>query len=211
MDSPESAFVQSNISSGLDAPVRTGAFSVKVPARPAGGERAPGAGNIPRLVAVLILAAILLVPIWSVAFPPLLDYPNHLARSFVLAHLNDPAFTFSRFYRADWGAYPYLGMDAALAVLGRLLPIEKAGRLFLSLCALALPAAAWFFLRQANPGEDYTALWALLIAYNVFFLEGFLNFDLSLAVGFLALGFWLRWLAKQSIVRWVAALAVFTV
>src|SRR3984893_1829586 len=192
MDSPESAFVQSPISSGLRV------------------ESAPAARHILRFVAVLILAAALLVPIWSVAFPPLLDYPNHLARSFVLAHLADPAFTFSRFYRADWGAYPYLGMDAALAVLGRLFPIETAGRLFLSLCALALPAAAWFFLRQANPGEDYTALWALLIASNVFFLEGFLNFDLSLAVGFLALGLWLRWLAKLGVVRWIASLAAFT-
>jgi hypothetical protein len=99
MASPESASLQSPISSGLDAPVRTGAFGVKA-------ERTPAAENIPRLVAVLILAAILLVPIWSVAFPPLLDYPNHLARSFVLAHLADPAYTFSRFYRADWGAYP---------------------------------------------------------------------------------------------------------
>jgi hypothetical protein len=169
------------------------------------------AGNILRLVALLILATMLLVPIWSATFPPLLDYPNHLARSFVLAHVNDPEFTFNRFYRADWGAYPYLGMDASLAVLGRLFSIETAGRVFLSLCALALPAAAWFFLRQVNPGDDTTPLWALLIAYNVFFLEGFLNFDLSLAVGFLALGFWLRWLAKQSIARWVAALAVFTV
>jgi hypothetical protein len=168
------------------------------------------AGNILRLVALLILATMLLVPIWSAAFPPLLDYPNHLARSFVLAHLNDPEFTFNRFYRADWGAYPYLGMDASLAVLGHLFSIETAGLVFLSLCALALPAAAWFFLRQVNPGDDATALWALLIAYNVFFLEGFLNFDLSLAVGFLALGFWMRWLEKQSIARWVAALAVFT-
>jgi hypothetical protein len=146
-----------------------------------------------------------------VAFPPLLDYPNHLARSFVLAHLNDPAFAFSRFYRADWGAYPYLGMDASLAVLGRLFPIETAGRIFLSLCALTLPAAGWFFLRQVNPGEDATALWSLLIAGNVFFLEGFLNFDLSISLGFLALGLWFRWLAKQSIARWVAALVAFIV
>ena len=60
-----------------------------------------------------------------------------------------------------------------------------------------------------NPGEDATALWTLLIACNVFFLEGFLNFDLSLAVGFLALGLWLRWLAKQSIARWIAAIFAF--
>jgi len=173
-------------------------------------EPAPAVGKILRLVAVVILVVALLVPIWSAAFPPLLDYPNHLARSFILAHINDPAFTFSRFYRADWGAYPYLGMDASLAVLGRLFPIETAGRVFLSLCALALPAAAWFFLRQVNAGDDAAALWALLIACNVFFLEGFSNFDLSLAVGFLALGFWLRWLAKYSTARWVAALATFT-
>src|SRR5258708_18954024 len=101
-------------------------------------------------------------------------------------------------------------MDASLAVFGRLFPIETAGRVFLSLCALALPGAAWFFLRQVNPDEDATALWALLIACNVFFLEGFLNFDLSLAVGFLALGFWLRWIAKHNIARWAAALAAFT-
>jgi hypothetical protein len=203
MASPESASLQSPISSGLDAPVRTGALNVKV-------EPASAAGNILRLIALLILAAILLVPIWSVAFPPLLDYPNHLARSFVLAHLADPAFTFNRFYRADWGAYPYLGMDASLAALGRLFPIETAGRVFLSLCVLALPAAAWFFLRHVNPGEDAAALWALLIAANVFFLEGFLNFDLSLAVGFLGLGFWLSWLAKRGIARWVATLVTFT-
>src|ERR1700681_2421131 len=88
-----------------------------------------------RWVVLPIFAAMLVLPVWIVAFPPMLDYPNHLARSFVLAHLNDPAFTFTRFYRADWGAYPYLGMDASLAVLVRLFPIETAGRVFLSVCA----------------------------------------------------------------------------
>src|SRR6202166_1968254 len=157
-----------------------------------------------RFAGVFILAAMLLTPIWIVAFPPLLDYPNHLARAFVLAHLNDSHFSFQQFYRADWGAYPYLGMDASLAVLGRVLPIETAGRVYLSLCLLALPAAAWFFLRQAQPAAEAAFLWALLIAYNVFFLEGFLNFDLSLAVGFFSLGLWLRWVARAEIWRWLA-------
>src|SRR5580704_19535091 len=107
-----------------------------------------------RLTGGLILAGMLLAPIWIVSFPPLLDYPNHLARAFVLAHLNDSHFSFQQFYRSDWGAYPYLGMDASLAVLGRLFPIETAGRVYLSLCALALPAAAWFFIRQAQPGSE---------------------------------------------------------
>lgn len=168
------------------------------------------ANSLLRLAGVLILAAMLLAPIWTAAFPPLLDYPNHLARAFVLAHLNDSHFSFRQFYRADWGAYPYLGMDASLAVLVRLFPIETAGRVYLSLCVLGLPAAAWFFLRQAQPDSEAASLWSLLIAYNVFFLEGFLNFDLSLAVGFLALGLWLRWLARSGTGRWIAALLAFT-
>jgi hypothetical protein len=163
-----------------------------------------------RVTGIVILASMLLAPIWLVAFPPLLDYPNHLARAFVLAHVNDAHFSFRNFYRADWGAYPYLGMDASLAVLGRIFPIETAGRVYLSLCVLALPGAAWFFLRQAQPKSDAAFLWALLIAYNVFFLEGFLNFDLSIAVGFVALGVWLRWLGGPSRGRWIAALVAFT-
>jgi hypothetical protein len=163
-----------------------------------------------RAASILILAVLLLAPIWSVQFPPLLDYPNHLARSFVLSHLQDSSFSFGNYYRADWGAYPYLGMDASLAILGRFLPIETAGRVFLSLCVLALPAAAWFFLRQVNAGEGSAAAWSLLIAFNVFFLEGFLNFDLSLAVGLLALGLWLRWLEKPGTTRWIATLLAFT-
>ena len=116
-----------------------------------------------------ICAGLLLLPIWSVAFPPLLDYPNHLARAFVLAHLNDAHFSFAQFYRADWGAYPYLGMDASLAVLGPMFPIETAGRVYLSLCLLALPAAAWFFLRQAQPETETAFLWALLHRLQRFF------------------------------------------
>jgi hypothetical protein len=169
------------------------------------------ASKIFRVTGIVILAAMLLAPIWTVAFPPLLDYPNHLARAFVLAHLNDTHFSFREFYRSDWGAYPYLGMDASLAVLGRIFPIETAGRVYLSLCALALPGAAWFFLSEAQPlGADGGFLWALLIAYNVFFLEGFLNFDLSISVGLVALGLWLRWLANPSRGRWIAALLAFT-
>jgi hypothetical protein len=163
-----------------------------------------------RCAGALILAVMLLAPIWTSAFPPLLDYPNHLARAFVLAHLHDPHYSFAEFYRADWGAYPYLGMDASLAVLGRVFPIETAGRVYLSLCVLAIPAATWFFVHEAQPGAEAAFLWSLLIAYNVFFLEGFLNFDLSIAVGFLALGVWLRWLAKPGTGRWIAALLCFT-
>ena len=174
---------------------------------------APAPRQSPSIVyaaGLCVLIVMLLAPIWMVAFPPLLDYPNHLARAFVLAHLHDANFSFQQYYRSDWGPYPYLGMDASLAVLVKLFAIETAGRVYLSLCVLALPAAVWFFLRQAQPTAQAAALWALLVAYNVFFLEGFLNFDLSVAIGLVAVGLWLRWLARPSFGRWFAALVAFT-
>ncbi|MBZ5552052.1 MAG: hypothetical protein LAO21_04980 [Acidobacteriia bacterium] len=160
-----------------------------------------------RILFLVLLSALLLIPIWLVEFPPLLDYPNHLAQSFVLTHLDDPSFHFSEFYGQEWHFYPYLTMNAFLMGMQHLIPLEWAGRIFLSLCLLAMPLCVWFYLRQANPGNDSLSLWALLLSYNVFFLYGYLNFYLSVALCFLALGLWIRFLNHQSLLRWLIALA----
>ena len=77
----------------------------------------------------------------------------------------------------------------------------------LSLGVLALPAAVWFFLRQANPGEDALAVWGLLGVFNVFFFYGFLGYFCSLSLLFLTCGLWLRWLARRSMGGWVLTCA----
>jgi len=152
-------------------------------------------------VLLLTLAGGLLAPIWTVRYPPLVDYPFHLATAFVLEHLKDPAFHFREFYTSDWNTQPYLAMYVVLVGLQRIMSIYVAGRLLLSLCVLSVPAAAWFFLRQANPGEESLACWSLLISHNLFFfLYGFLNFQLGFALCLLILGVWLRYLERP---RWL--------
>lgn len=153
-------------------------------------------------VFVLALAAALAAPVWIVQYPPLLDYPNHLARSFVLSHLHDPSYSFSRYYEAHWGPYPYLGMDLLLILFQQFLPVHIAGKLLLTLCLVAVPAAFWLFLRQVNPGNDELAIWALLVACSEFFLESFLAFQLSIAAGLLFLAFWFRWKQGITAKRW---------
>ncbi|HJY88347.1 MAG TPA: hypothetical protein VKE24_16050 [Candidatus Acidoferrales bacterium] len=158
----------------------------------------------------LVIAGLLVAPIWVVDYPPLLDYPNHLAGSFVLAHLNDPTYRFGQYYGAEWGFYPYLAMDVILLGLHPFLPPLVAGRVFLSLLVLGMPLACWFFLRQANPGEDHLALWGLLNAYHIFFIYGFLNFYLSVVMCLVTLGLWLRYLERPSLLRWCALLLAAT-
>lgn len=163
-----------------------------------------------RIFLLLLIGGVLLTPIWSVRYPPLLDYPNHLASAFVLAHLKEPGFRFHQFYEAHWGFYPYLAMNVMLIGLERFFSIELAGHLFLSLCILALPLAAWFFVRQANPGSEALAFWWLPVSYNLFFLYGYLNMLLSMALCLLAVGLWLRYLSRPSAIRWCGVLVAVT-
>jgi hypothetical protein len=158
----------------------------------------------------VMLAGFLVAPIWIVAWPPLLDYPNHLASAFVLAHLKDPAYHFNHFFRAEWGLYPYLAEYLILVGLERFMSVELAGRILLSMYLLAFPLSVWFFVRQVNPGQDSMAFWGLLAAHNLFFLYGFLNFCLSLPACFLALALWLRYLARPNFARWCLVLAGLT-
>jgi hypothetical protein len=153
-----------------------------------------------------LIGVALLLPIWIVRFPPLLDFPNHLASSFVLARLHNPSFEFGQWYSANWGLRPYIATDFLMGALGRVMPQLIAGKIMLSLGVLGLPLAAWFFLRQANPGENASALWILLVAHNIFFLYGFVGFYCSLALMFLALGLWLRWLKSPSPAGWTFTL-----
>ena len=65
--------------------------------------------------AAIALAVALAAPFFLVDMPPVLDYPNHLARFMVLAHPGDRAL--SAMYAPHWVLLPNLGAD----ILGMLL------------------------------------------------------------------------------------------
>lgn len=161
---------------------------------------------------VLPICCALLAPIWTVRYPVIVDYPNHLASAYVLAHLKDASFHFSEYYAAHWSLTPYLTMDLILLALQKVMSIDIAGRMLLSLCVLAVPGATWFFIRSANPEEEGLALWSLLISYNLYFLLwGMLNLQLGLALCLLVIGVWLRHLQRPRAASWLLLLALTTV
>ncbi len=162
--------------------------------------------RITRTLGLILLAVLVVLPVWCVKYPPLLDYPNHLASSYVLVHLHDPSLPFREWYGAKWGFYPYLAMEVSLRFLQALMNVELAGRIYLTMALLALPLATWFFLRQANRGQDAVAFWALVATHNIFFLLSYLNFYVSLSFCFLSLGLWLKWLARRRAILWLATL-----
>src|SRR5579872_2985478 len=157
---------------------------------------------------LVLLAALMLLPVWCVQQPPLLDYPNHLARTFVLTHLHDPSYHFANYFKSVWGPYPYVGMDLLLIAMQQFMPLAVAGKLLLSICILLFPLSLWWFLRNAAPGQQSLALFGCVLSYQSFFIAGFVNFQLGLSLACILMGYWYRYCKEPSRGRWFVALGL---
>ena len=145
----------------------------------------------PVLLCALLLCALLLAPLALVDMPPLLDYPNHLARATVLAFGDDPIL--ARMYAARWAVIPNLGSDLVLPPLLHILPIHLAGRIVLG-CVILLPVLGTIAYSRAV-FHRYSA-WPLasgLVAYNATVLMGFVNFVAALGIALLLAAAWIAW------------------
>jgi hypothetical protein len=155
----------------------------------------------------LVCAPLLLTPV-----PPLVDYPNHLARMYLLAELgHTPAL--QPFYAVAWRPVPNLAMDALVPPLLRVLPLEWAGKLFL---------AATYFILAAGPAALNRVLFgrwsawpclAFLLIYNRLLLSGFLNFLFGLGLALCCFAVWIalrqRGPALRLAIGGVMAIAVY--
>jgi hypothetical protein len=127
---------------------------------------------------------ILLAPLFVVDVPPLLDYPNHLARMFVLAFGQHDA-VLSRIYAQHWTIIPNLAIDLVLPEMLRVLPIHVVGRIALGVTLLLPFIGVVTYSRIAFGVRSYWPLAGSLIAYNALFILGFVNFQISLGMALL--------------------------
>jgi hypothetical protein len=141
-------------------------------------------------VALAALCAILAAPLLLCDVPPLLDYPNHLGRWFVLASLPHDL-DLAQFYAPRWSVIPNLALDLVAPPLIQLLPVHVAGRLLVAICVL-LPVLGTVAYNTALGGR-WWSLGVGLLAYNSCLLYGFLNFSFALGVALLLAAAWLRW------------------
>lgn len=138
------------------------------------------------------VGALLLVgPLALVDVPPLVDYPNHLARIFLLARgAGDPAL--APMFVTNWGVLPNLFVDVVGPPLLWLLPAHVGGRLLLAI-VLLLPYAGALALHRAAFGS--LSAWAVLVALILpagAFALGFLNFVAGCGLALLGAAWWLR-------------------
>ena len=144
---------------------------------------------------LLLVCAMLCAPLLLVEVPPLLDYPNHLARLFVAASPGDPLL--AKMYAPHWAILPNLAVDLLAPPLFLLFPVHVVGRILVGL-GLLLPVLGCFayhravFPRAVSGGSGWWPLGAGLVAYNAALLMGFLNFVIALGLALLLAAIWIE-------------------
>jgi hypothetical protein len=140
------------------------------------------------------------MPVLPSTILPLLDYPNHLARMYVLAHLPESA-TLQTYYAIDWHALPNLAMDATVPFLSRIVPLVWAGKIFV-LATFLLLAGGTALLHRALFGR--WTLWpclAFLLLYNRVLLWGFLNYLFGVGLALCAFASWVALRERPAALR----------
>jgi hypothetical protein len=139
-----------------------------------------------------LMFALLLVPILLVTVPPLTDYPNHLARCYVLAFANsDPVL--HHMFSAHWQIIPNIGVDLLLPALMHVFPPLAAGRIVLALCLL-LPTSGAVALSYAYFGQrSFWQIGAGFAAFNGLFLMGFMNFEMGVGIALWGAALWIAY------------------
>jgi hypothetical protein len=149
---------------------------------PIAGDAASTAEPERRATAALLLVALaaLAVPVWLVAIPPLLDYPNHLVRLWLIAGGADIA-PLSKMYAVSWSsAFTNVGIDYLGAVLGRVVPAIQLGSFFLLLALLLPPLGAAALNRASFGGTHWWQIGFVFFAWSATLIAGFLNFHIGI-------------------------------
>lgn len=145
-----------------------------------------------------------------VAFPPLQlqDFPNHLARAKVMADLLfHHGAEFGRDYQFHFLFTPYVLGDLLLATLVQLAGVTTAATIWAAGTFLSVPCALLIYLRVRGTSAEPTVLMLLVSLYlstDTFFMLGFLEFKLSIAMMLLALACAESLRKEWSTGRWVA-------
>ncbi len=142
--------------------------------------------------ALLALFGLALLPLFATPVLPLIDFYNHVARYYVLAHPDAvPAFAAS--YRPHWAILPNIGLDVLATGAMRVLPLAVVPHLIIiSLLGLLYSGLLAFNRALTGRLSLLVALFAVPLLYSFILNRGFANFLLGLGLMFWALAWWLR-------------------
>ncbi len=134
--------------------------------------------------------------VWTSDYLPFTDFPNHLARIKILKLYETSGF-YRRYFFVDYFnghlPIPNLIFDLFAVKLVPFVPVEAAGRLFLSLYVLLSILSVVLLAQETGADPEIALLGYLPVVYGLFFNMALLNFMFSIPLFTLALAFFLKY------------------
>jgi hypothetical protein len=145
-----------------------------------------------RQIGAVVLATLLVMslPLLCVTYPPLHDYPFHLARIQILTHLRDWP-VLQEFYRIGSFVLPNVAMDLVLSALAFVLPVAIAGRVFIAMIFILLVTGTVALHRVLHRRWSLWPLLSAVFLYNWIFLFGFVNYLFGLGLMLWGVTIWI--------------------
>lgn len=125
---------------------------------------------------IIIFSILFLIPIWSVKYVPLQDWPVFIGFSYIISHFSN----FSSIFAVKPVPPPYLTGFLLLAGLMHIFPPLIAGKVLLSIYIISFFASFYYYLKILNPKGLFLYFFAPLLVFNNFFAKGNINFILSI-------------------------------
>jgi hypothetical protein len=161
----------------------------------------PGSDRSVAMVVFALLAAASFLPVLLTPIPAMVDYPNHLARMYILSQNGTP--DANPYYEVAWALYPNLAMDLLIPQMARLISVENAARLFLLLSQLLIVGGALVLERVVKGRVRLAGFAALMFLYCLPFTWGFVNFEFGLGVALWGIAAYLAVAERALPVRFV--------
>jgi hypothetical protein len=154
-----------------------------------------------------VLLGLSLCPVLLTPIPAMVDYPNHLARMYLIARAGTP--DANPFYQIVWALYPNLAMDLLIPQMARLVGVEAASRLFLLLSQILIVSGAMAIERVVKGRIQIAGFVAVMFLYSLPFALGFLNFEFGLGLALWGVAAMWRWQERSWPYRfWLNAVLV---
>ena len=135
---------------------------------------------------IMLALGTLLLPVALTHMPPLLDYPNHVVRLWLIAGGAALA-PLSAMYSVDWSsATANIGTDLIAAALGQLVGVWTLAPILLGAAVLLPPLGAVLLNRAVFGGWHWWQAGFAVLAWNGTLMAGFLNFQIGLGLALLA-------------------------
>jgi hypothetical protein len=146
--------------------------------------------SIRGFVYALLSLLIISLPVLVADNLPFIDYPNHLARYYLLHELeHEPVL--AQFYQFKEGLYPYWAMRLVIASVYPFTDIDTAGKVF-AIASLLAPIVGTYAIALAQhrhvPMFTFTAAG---FAYTSVISWGLLNYALSAGIGMIVFACWI--------------------